>query len=91
MPASHGPTTSSGERPDRLNAQKPVHQAIEPPETGAPAGGFRDGFLFSPWSNWRGWIVIVSGVLIGQVIGFSPQLFVLIAALCLVCGWLFDR
>lgn len=34
---------------------------------------------------------MLAGVLVGQAIGFSPQLFVLIAALCLLCGWLFDR
>jgi len=36
-------------------------------------------------------MVMLVGVLVGQVIGFSPQLFALIAALCLLCGWLFER
>jgi hypothetical protein len=36
-------------------------------------------------------MVMLAGVLVGQVIGFSPQWFVLIAAFCLLCGWLFDR
>lgn len=51
----------------------------------------REVSFFSPWSNWRAWMVMLAGVLVGLVIGFSPQLFVLIAALCLLCGWLFDR
>jgi hypothetical protein len=91
MAASHGPTTSSGERAGGLNEHKPLRQAVVPPETGASAGGVRGGSFFSPWTNWHAWIVILSGVLIGQVIGFSPQLFALIAAFCLVCGWLFER
>jgi hypothetical protein len=36
-------------------------------------------------------MVMLAGVLVGQVIGFSPQLFVGIAAFCLLCGWLFDQ
>jgi len=56
-----------------------------------PDEPLRGGSFFSPWTNWRAWMVMLAGVLVGQVIGFSPQLFVLIAAFCLLCGWLFDR
>jgi hypothetical protein len=35
--------------------------------------------------------VILGGVIIGYVIGFSPQLFILLAMVCLACGWFFGR
>ncbi|MBW4532148.1 MAG: hypothetical protein KME02_15800 [Aphanothece saxicola GSE-SYN-MK-01-06B] len=83
MAASDRPPSSAGEKPgERVGGWKFQK---------TPAGLVLGGSFFSPWSNWRAWMVMLAGVLVGQVIGFSPQLFVVIAALCLVCGWLFDR
>jgi len=55
------------------------------------SGEASDTSFFSPWSNWRGWIVILVGIGVGYLVGFSPQLFILLAALCLACGWIFAR
>jgi hypothetical protein len=79
MAGSQGSSSGPGERADGLNPQKPQDVNVG------------DRFCFSPWSNWRAWIVMLAGILVGQVIGFSPQLFVGIAAFCLLSGWLFDR
>ncbi len=75
MAGSDGPS----ERADGWKRQKPPGEPV------------RGGSFFSPWSNWRAWLVMLAGVLVGQMIGFSPQLFLLIAAFCLLCSWLFDR
>jgi hypothetical protein len=79
MAGRHGSSSGPGEKADEMNPQKP------------PAENVGERFVFSPWSNWRAWMVMLAGVLVGQVIGFSPQLFVGIAAFCLLCGWLFDQ
>lgn len=73
------PMSRAGEKAGGWKPQKPSTQRV------------REGSLFSPWSNWRAWIVMLAGVLIGQVIGFSPPLFVGIAVFCLLCGWLSER
>ncbi len=83
MAGSDGPSERADERADeRAGGLKPKKLLDDP---------VRGGSFFSPWTNWRAWMVMLAGVLVGQVIGFSPQLFVLIAAFCLLCGWLFDR
>ncbi len=83
MAGSDGPTSTAGERPSEGTGEwKPQKPPAEP---------VRGGSFFSPWSNWLAWMVMLAGVLVGQVIGFSPQLFVLIAVFCLLFGWLFDR
>lgn len=87
MAGSDGPTSSAGERAGEWGGEKAGGWRQKKP----PAGRVREGSYFSPWTNWRAWMVMLAGVLVGQVIGFSPQLFVLIAAFCLLCGWLFDR
>lgn len=60
-------------------------------ELSEPSGEITDRALFSPWTNWQAWVVILGGVIIGYVIGFSPQLFILLAMVCLACGWFFGR
>ncbi len=83
MAGNDGSTSSAGERAgEKTGEWKPQKP---------PAEQVRGGFYFSPWTNWRAWMVMLAGVLVGQVIGFSPQLFVLISAFCLLCGWLSDR
>lgn len=83
MAGSDGPSSKAGERPgEGAGGWKPQKSPAEP---------VRGGSFFSPWTNRRAWMVMLAGVLVGQVIGFSPQWFVLIAAFCLLCGWLFDR
>ncbi len=79
MAGSDGPSSKAGESAGGLKPKKLLDEPV------------RGGSFFSPWTNWRAWMVMLAGVLLGQVIGFSPQLFVLIAAFCLLCGWLFDR
>lgn len=87
MAGSDGPLTRAGERPGERAGEWTGGWKPQKP----PAEPVRGGSFFSPWTNWRAWMVMLGGVLVGQVIGFSPQLFVLIAAVCLLCGWLFDR
>ena len=68
--------------PDTANLSPPAQ---------APATSARGGLslpAFSPWPRCCPWLVIVVGVALGTVVGFSPWLFVLIGAVCLLSGWL---
>jgi hypothetical protein len=87
MAGSDGSTSSAGERAGEEAGEKTGGWKPQKP----PTEQVRGDSYFSAWTNWRAWMVMLAGVLVGQVIGFSPQLFVLIAAFCLLCGWLFDR
>jgi hypothetical protein len=69
---------------------KPLIRQSQPLEMPVQPGRIGDRSFFSPWTNWHGWIVMLAGVVVGHVIGFSPQLFVLIGVLCLACGWFRD-
>jgi hypothetical protein len=56
-----------------------------------PAQSERGGIsqtAFSPWPRCCPWLVIGLGVAVGTGVGFSPGLFLLIGALCLLSGWL---
>lgn len=54
-----------------------------------PSGETCDTSFFSRCLNWRGGIVILVGIMVGDLVGFSPQLIILLAALCLAFGWFF--
>lgn len=45
---------------------------------------------FDPWSRWSPWLCLLAGVLIGPVFGFAPWLFVVVAMLSVVMGFLSD-
>ena len=45
-------------------------------------------FLISPWPAIAPWIVILIGVILGRWLGYTPHLFVAVAALCLFVGLL---
>jgi hypothetical protein len=44
--------------------------------------------LISPWPAIAPWIVILIGVILGRWLGYTPHLFVAVAALCLFVGLL---
>jgi hypothetical protein len=75
----------------RLMSLKPMRHPPQAEDLSEPPGETTDRTCFSPWTNWRAWVVILGGVIIGYVIGFSPQLFILLAMVCLACGWFFGR
>jgi hypothetical protein len=70
---------------------KPMRRQPQADDLSEPPGATTDRACFSPWTNWRAWVVILGGVVIGYAIGFSPQLFILLAMVCLACGWFFGR
>lgn len=46
----------------------------------------RSGWI-APWPLVSPWFVMIGGLLLGHWIGYSPQLFVLMALSCLLLGW----
>jgi hypothetical protein len=47
-----------------------------------------DELIFIPWSRAAPWLIMLAGVCLGHIIGFSPWLFVAIGVLCLLQGLL---
>lgn len=45
----------------------------------------------APWRSLTPWWVMLAGVVLGQWIGFSPLLFVAMAVVCLLLGFLLER
>ncbi len=72
----------------RSGSDKPLHLSGKPMVGPVSKEVVDRESFFSPWTNWHSWIVLLAGVSIGHVIGFSPLVFVLIGVLCLCCGWL---
>ena len=46
--------------------------------------------ILVPWSRVAPWLIILAGVCLGNIIGFSPWLFVALGFLCLLQGLLFS-
>lgn len=42
--------------------------------------------LWAPWPRLLPWVVMVAGLLLGRWVGYSPSLFVAMAATCLLLG-----
>lgn len=72
--------------PDAANLA-PSSSAGEACPAQSEGGGISQAAL-SPWPRCCPWLVIGLGVALGTVVGFSPWLFLLIGALCLLSGWL---
>jgi hypothetical protein len=64
-----------------------LHQAIST-RTSQPARSDQRLVLISPWPAIAPWIVILIGVILGRWLGYTPHLFVAVAALCLFMGLL---
>jgi hypothetical protein len=43
--------------------------------------------MFSPWPRCCPWIVVLVGLSLGMVVGFSGWLVLAIAVACLLLGW----
>jgi len=44
--------------------------------------------LLLPWPRCCPWLVILAGVVVGLLVGFSPWLFLGIGVFCLLSGWI---
>lgn len=72
----------------KSGSEKPLPLTDKPMVGPVPNEIVHSEFIFSPWKNWHIWIMLLAGVSVGHVIGFSPLLFVFIGVLCLGYGWL---
>lgn len=61
-------------------------QRGQPPARHASHGAH--GPWFSPWSVQKPWWILLAGVVLGRWLGYSPHLFVVTAAVCLMVGFL---
>lgn len=49
-----------------------------------------DVSILIPWSRVAPWLILLAGLSLGHIIGFSPQLIIAIGALCLLQGLLYS-
>lgn len=66
----------------QLDKADPANQAKAP---GAKPPWLGSGILL-PWPRCCPWLLILAGVALGFVLGFSPWLFLLIGVFCLLSG-----